>query len=275
MNELQKRVFEVFCQFVNICGDMGVKYYALGGTMLGAVRHKGFIPWDDDVDVGMMREDYELFCKKATDYLPDFYFLQTYKKDAQYPLGTTKLRDSRTTFIETRFKYLKMNHGVYIDIFPLDYYPDSGVEQIKLARKQSVYKYRIRMADNRDGLHSKPAEFFASMYGNLLRLKYPTVGDAVGKRDRLYASIPQSRLIANYYGAWGKKEIVPAEWYGEGASAEFEGLSVTVPKEYDKWLTQVYGDYMQLPPPEKRVSHHHIDLIDLEKPYTYYMGEVN
>lgn len=80
------------------------------------------------------------------------------------------------------------------------------------------------------------------------------------------------RKIANYCGAWGEKEIVPKEWYGEGSLLEFEGLWLNAPKEYDKWLTQVYGDYMKLPPAEKQVTHHYTDIIDLDNSYTKYMG---
>ena len=77
-------------------------------------------------------------------------------------------------------------------------------------------------------------------------------------------------MIASYCGAWRKKEIVPADWYGEGTVLTFEGLRVSAPKEYDKWLTQVYGDYMQLPPEEERVPHHFVDVIDLERSYLDY-----
>lgn len=271
MNDLQKCVFNLFCTFDHICKSLGITYYVMGGTMLGAARHQGFIPWDDDMDVGLLRRDYELFISKAAPLLPDSFFLQTYKTDPEYPLGITKLRDSRTTFIERLYDRLNMNHGVNLDIFPLDYYPENRREQISLERKRSVYKYRIRMALNLDGVHSSITEAAARAYGKLLMFRYPKVSDAVAERDRLYASIPQSGLIANYYGAWKNKEIVPADWYGEGTPLVFEGMTVTAPKEYDKWLTQVYGDYMQLPPPEKRKSDHKLDVIDLEKPYTVYV----
>ena len=84
-------------------------------------------------------------------------------------------------------------------------------------------------------------------------------------------TVPASTMIANYGGAWGKKEIVPASWYGEGTKVMFEGMELKAPAEYDKWLTQVYGDYMQLPPVEKRVGHHYVDAVDLYAPYTQYM----
>jgi len=271
MTELQKCVYDIFCTFRNICDLLGIKYYLMGGTLLGTVRHQGFIPWDDDIDVGIMREEYDVFLTKAQQLLPEYYFLQTYKTDPGYPLGIAKIRDSRTTFIESQLNKLSINHGVYIDVFPLDYYPEISTKQILLDFKRNIYKYRIRQQLHfEDGKHSKIAEAVASVLGKLISLKYPNVSDAVDARDRLYSGMPKSRLIANYYGAWKKKEIVPADWYGEGVPLTFEGVVVRAPKEYKKWLEQVYGNYMELPPVEKRVSHHNIDVIDIKNPYTMY-----
>ena len=104
-----------------------------------------------------------------------------------------------------------------------------------------------------------------------LTLVYPDVKSALDKQNKLFTEATQSRILANYCGAWGKKEIMPAEWYGKGKCIEFEGIQVKAPKEYEKWLTQVYGDYLKLPPVEKRITHHFTELIDLEKPYTEYV----
>ena len=90
-------------------------------------------------------------------------------------------------------------------------------------------------------------------------------------RDSLYKSVPSGKYTVSHGGAWGKKEIVPVDWYGEGTEVTFEGMKVMAPVQYDRWLTQVYGDYMQLPPVEKRVGHHYVDVIDLERSYKEYM----
>ena len=118
--------------FKEICEKHKLDYFLTGGTLLGAVRHKGFIPWDDDIDVGMPREDYETFLRVASSCLPDGIFLQTRKTDPEVPFNFAKLRDSRTTFIETSIKDLDINHGVYIDIFPIDYFPASKFQLILL-----------------------------------------------------------------------------------------------------------------------------------------------
>lgn len=108
----------------------------------------------------------------------------------------------------------------------------------------------------------------------ILACLYPSINSVKKKRELLYSKLSNSALLANLGGAWGIKEIMPASWYGDGVSLEFEGLTIIAPCEYDKWLTHVYGNYMELPPIEKRVGHHYADVIDTEMPYTYYLEKM-
>ena len=119
--------------------------------------------------------------------------------------------------------------------------------------------------------HNKKMPLKCRLIYPWLCIKYPTYKKAIIERERLYTSCTSASRLANHSGAWGAKEIVPAEWYGDGCLMEFEGLTVMCPAEYDKWLGQVYGDYMTLPPVEKRVAHHYVDIIDLEKSYKEYI----
>lgn len=244
--------------FSDVCRQLGLRYYVLGGTMLGAVRHQGFIPWDDDIDVGMLREDYEILLKKGQALLTKGLFLQTFETDPEYPANFAKLRNSGTTFVEASLKKRNIDHGVYIDIFPLDYYPDRKQRWFSIRKK--LLSLRISTTFTVSGM--KPATKLVRL---MTRLLYPTVRGALRRRERLFQSVTHGSQIANHCGAWGKKEIVPAHWYGEGVSMPFEGLTVTLPKEYHLWLTQVYGDYMQLPPEDKRVPHHYVSAFDLTK----------
>ena len=256
-------------EFVRICDELNLRYYVLGGTMLGAVRHKGFIPWDDDIDVGMPRADYEAFLEKAAGFLPANIFLQNYRTDGGYCLNITKLRNVDTTFIEKESRNQEIRHGVFIDIFPLDYYPETKLEELNYRIKRKALAARIGMAF----LWDKKPNPIKEMLKKPLCWIWPDVKDAVIEREKLFCSFPESGMIANFCGAWGDKEIVPAEWYGEGCDLGFEGLTIKAPKEYHKWLTQVYGNYMQLPPIEKQVSHHHTTIIDLDRPYTDYVNK--
>lgn len=259
---------EMLKHFVDICKELNLKYYVWGGTLLGAVRHKGFIPWDDDIDVGMPRKDYNIFMEKAKAFLPEYYFLQNYITDPEYTLGYAKLRDSRTAYIETAFNKKKnMNHGMFIDIFPLDYYPNLKLRQFIYDKRMTVYNKRLR--DSLNIVHSTQLKF--RLYTKIAAFLLPDEHIACEKRDALMSSVKSSNTLANICGAWGKKEYMPIEWIGNGTLLEFEGMKVVAPEYYDKCLTQVYGDYMTLPPVEKRKSHHNVDVVDFDNSYKNYI----
>lgn len=264
LKQLKECELEMLRSFKEICDKLGIKYYILGGTLLGAVRHKGFIPWDDDVDVFIPRKEYEIFLEKAQSLMPEKYFLQTHLTDENYPNNFAKMRDSSTTFIEKTCRHIDMNHGVYIDIFPLDFYPD-GIKGKIFSIKKKLLTWRINRAFDfgKQSLKSKIAAFIST-------LVYPSLKKAVLKREKLYGGVTEGGRVINNSGAWEEKEIVPASWCGEGVPLEFEGLSMRGPDKYDEWLTFVYGDYMALPPEEERVPHHFVEAFDIDKPYTEY-----
>lgn len=118
MNDLQKCQLNILIEFIRLCEEHNLTYYLVGGTCLGAVRHKGFIPWDDDIDVGMPRKDYDKFIQLQKE-IKKPYFIQTYKSDKNYIYNFAKIRDCTTTFIENTFVCHQFNHGVWIDVFQL------------------------------------------------------------------------------------------------------------------------------------------------------------
>ena len=136
MTDIQKVELDMLRNFVQICDALGLTYYLVCGSALGAVKYKGFIPWDDDVDVALPRADYERFCDQAPDFLPEGIFLQNFRTDHAYPRIYSKLRNSSTTYIEKTTKHIKMNHGAFIDIFPLDGYPSSEKDIVCLKDKR-------------------------------------------------------------------------------------------------------------------------------------------
>lgn len=269
LKKLKECEKNMLATFVEICNRHNIKYFLQGGTLLGAVRHSGFIPWDDDVDVSLMREDYDKFIRVAQKELPSYYFLQTKDTDPQYPNNFAKIRDSRTTFIETGSKNLKINHGAYIDIFPLDYYPDGFKAKI-FEIKKKILTWRINTAFYLPNmsLKSKVATLISCIV-------YPSRRRAIEKREELFRRVPPTKRLINNSGAWREKEIIPAKWFEKTADLTFEGIKTVSSYEYDKWLTFVYGDYMTLPPESERVGHHYTEVVDLDKPYTYYMNEVD
>ena len=265
--------FEMLEEVIKCCNVLKIKVYLDGGTALGAVRHQGFIPWDDDIDVGMLRKDFEIFISEGQRYLPKYLFLQSRLSEPNFLCNFAKIRDSRTTFIESSQRQLKINHGVYIDVFPLDYYPENSVERDRIQKKLRVLNLRVRQEftlpeENRG---TRLLEIWRKFGGDVLKLRYPSVSKVLDLRETIYKSVKPSSYLVNYCGAWGNKEVFPTEWLEEGTIANFEGLSVNIPKEYDKYLRHIYGDYMQLPPENMRVSHHYTEIIDLDKPYTDYI----
>lgn len=272
LKSLQQVELKILEQFINICHKEQLQYYVLGGTMLGAVRHKGFIPWDDDIDVALPRKDYEKFLDVAQKYLSKNYFLQTYITDNGIPWNYAKIRDSNTTFIQKSLSKCNINHGVYIDVFVLDYYPTHKIESIFFDIYNRLLTFRIRSTTySSNKKYTILENIVRKIISSVLKIIYPNTVSVLKKRDKLFKSIKKSSLLANHCGFWGKKEIVPIDWYGKGIDMQFENLIVKVPEYYDKWLTQVYGNYMQLPPKEKQITHHRTDVIDLENSYTKYV----
>lgn len=272
IEQLKNCELDILRHYIIACLELNVSYYLLGGTMLGAVRHGGFIPWDDDIDVAMPRKDYEIFIHKGQALLPDNLFIQTHETDPEFPAAYAKIRNSDTTFIESGLRNRKINHGVWIDVFPLDYYPKDPNRRLILRNRWNRYSFRIaracysRTPQNEKSSLIKKAE--REIRALLYSIMLPDVEGTILKREKMIKSEPESGFYVNWSGAWGKKEVAPVSWFGAGVTLKFEDIYCMVPAEYDKWLKQVYGNYMQFPPEEKRISHHYVDKIDLNKPYT-------
>ena len=256
--------------FIEVCQSEGLRWYLLGGTALGAVRHGGFIPWDDDIDVGLPRKDYEAFLSVAQKYLPPSYFLQCLATEKNCPFNFAKLRDSGTTFIEASAQNIAMNHGVYIDIFPLDGYLPHKYQKRAAKYKRMLLARRIEAAFS---LPKKKVKLKHILFTALSYVVYPGWRGALKKRERLFQKYDYDLCdtVANYCCAWAEKEIMPKAWFGKGVEGNFDGIPVVLPEQTHQYLSQLYGDYMMPPPPEKRQGHHYCTVIDLDRPYTDYV----
>lgn len=266
MNELQQTEFEILKYFDRICTQLKLSYFLVCGSALGAVKYGGFIPWDDDIDVAMYREDYAVFIEKAPELLPEHLFLQNFCSEPAFPQIFSKLRDSRTTYIEKTAARLPINQGVFIDIFPLDGYPDGRMERIRLEFCKRIYGSMLLAAFDvpNMGLQklwrwlgcTKKTAKIAAAFDCMIR-RYPTANSAV---------------ICNHGNWQGQLEYAPSWYYSKGINASFEGLSVRIPEHYHEYLTQKYGDYTKDLPKEKQVGHHYYEVLDCKRPYTMYIA---
>lgn len=254
LDELKKIELDMLVFIDQFCRDNSLRYYLCGGTLLGAVRHKGFIPWDDDIDIFMPRPDYE----KAIVLLKDSkkYHLMS-SSDTGYYYNWGKLVDRRTILNEQGIESID-DMGVYIDIFPLDGMPCSKEEcedHFKLLDRQRkiVASFSIGRPHFRKNLYC----YFSNWIQYIVNKDRDVCSEQKKYLDlAMRYAYDESENVYATGGAYKEKDIFPQNWVSDGISLEFEGRNFKVPLEYDKYLKQLYGDYMILPPKEKQISHH-------------------
>lgn len=264
VEEIHSRLLLMLKSLHDICISNNIIYYMIGGTALGARRHGGFIPWDDDIDIGMPRPDYERFSKLGRDKFPDFLERRWYKNTADSPFQFIKLIDNRTTLKE--FQYDDYVEGLYIDIFPLDgVKPDSFFESLRRRSIWLQHSLIIRRCSTLEG---------TSYLGKIARkvikkISMKKLHDRLEK-TLLKVSYADSVLVANFLGAWREREIMDKRLFGTPALYRFEDSSFFAPEKIDDYLTRLYGDFMTPPPPEKQVLRHNYSLLDFNMPYREY-----
>ena len=264
--ELHSRLLNMAKSFHKFCQENGLNYYILGGTCLGARRHKGFIPWDDDMDIGMPRKDYEKLIELQTS-LPYYLELRYYENTPNSPMHFIKLIDNRSTLIEPRYNdYVE---GLYIDIFPLDSAKNgykNWFERLRWCRiwyLQGLIIYH-RMTEEPTSLLKKVVKSYARKLNfDLLHNKLEKA--MTRNRDE------NSAYIANFLGAWQIKEIVPREVMGTPKLYRFEDIQLYGPEQIDRYLKHLYGDYMALPKEEDRVFKHAYIMLDFNLPYREFL----
>lgn len=263
---------EILKEFEKVCNQLNLRYFCIYGTVLGAIRHKGYIPWDDDIDVGMPRKDYEIFMDKAQDLLPENYFVQNFRKEKEYLNPFGKLRKSDTTFIETASQSENINHGIYIDIFPLDGYPVGKIKEFMFKWKRIVYDSYIYSERGKEQLQQANVKTkLVRRIGRILAGKL-TPWEAVKKKDEMVREVDYDMvdIVGCMVDDNPTKEAMPKAYFGNGVEVKFEGTTIRVPENWDGYLTHTYGDYMQLPPEEERHPLHVCEVIDFDRPYSYY-----
>ena len=257
IKEVQNIELEILLEFDRICKEAGLTYQLFSGTLLGAIRHQGFIPWDDDIDVAMMRKDYEIIWKIAKENLGQEYFLQTTETDQNYVNPFAKIRKNGTVVKERLVENVDMHHGIYMDIFPMDFVkPKKRMGYLQL----SLLTYFRDLKKHRaQGIRDK--ESFIQR-----RLSDPMVNRGIKAALNLFAKRGTehiSDLVFNNTKELYDDYALKKETFEDIISGEFEGYSFPIPKNYDEELTIYYGDYMKLPKKEDQSPHHNIVEIKL------------
>ena len=257
LGELHTQQLRALDAIDRLCSAHGIDYVLLYGSLLGAVRHGGFIPWDDDVDIGMKRSEYDRFAAIASRELDDGFFLQTHESDAGYPLSFAKVRVDGTSFLEPGFANSRFHNGIYVDVFPLDSAPNSAwARRVHANVLRLVKTAALSRSDNVRASGLARAVVYTSL--RVLTRPFP-LSTLMGWQDRVasaFNSMPSDRLVSNG-GPYGyARETFPASIMSGSATLAFEGRSVPGPAEWDKYLSHLYGNYRELPPEHERIARH-------------------
>lgn len=253
LKQIQAIQQELIQEVTRICRKCGIHFNMVGGTMLGAIRHKGHIPWDDDADIGFLRTEYEKFreaCKSELDH--DKYYLQDLRSTEGYRWGYGKLRRKGTEFLRLNQEFMPYEQGIFIDLMPFDNVPDGwllrrvhfiqcflyrklfwsevGSRTEKNPWKRTAYKFMRRI----------PMKFVIRNYQNFI-----DVGQRKKTRLVRILTFPTPKGVYGY----------EREWYTQLSMYRFGNMMLPGARDYDSYLRVKYGDYMNLPPAEKRKIH--------------------
>lgn len=250
IKETQEILLSVMIDFDAFCRKEGLNYYMIGGTMLGAYRHHGFIPWDDDIDVGMTRDEYEKFIKKSTSF-DSKYCIKNYRvsNDCDYVITRIYIPN---VFIDNPFsKYSKVDKRLYFDIFPLDYAPsETGLQELQRGTiKKLKYKMSLMDLKSYDRNFAKTAAKFA--VAKFMSINRRNILTSLDSEMRKYGNSDFLCSMASQYSY--ERQLFSTDVYGTPKEYDFEGHKFFGPQKAEEYLSQLYGkDYMQLPPVDKR-----------------------
>ena len=261
LSDLQKAELSVFKVFDAICRKHNISYYLTGGTLLGAVRHKGFIPWDDDIDIAITRKNYIQFAKVVKSDLPENIYFSTFDTPGHIWL-VPRLIDKNTHFYLNNATD-KKTIGAWMDILIIDGIPDPGFKRsvMKAFYLLARMLYQFSNFSTAVNLHRKGRpwyEYAAIRFAQLTHIEKILNPKAMGHFYDWVCSwndLDRCNYGAALSGAIQFKETCPKEWFGEGKPVEFEGMIVNGYDDSDKFLTYIYGDYMTPPPMDERNKH--------------------
>lgn len=267
LNPLQIKLLDMLKWFHDFCVNNNIRYYVAYGTMLGAARHRGFIPWDDDIDVVVPRPDYEKLCGLLGDRQYEYFYLETvHSHNKDYLYGYAKLYDTRTTMIEhTRNDVVR---GVFIDVFPLDGIGNNINEFKKQYKKIDVINMLLASRICAIRMERNFLKNLAIMLARVVPSVVFNEKKVLVYLDKLCSSYGYNqKYIANCMSTYRSRDIMKKEIFGNPTLYKFENIEVYGPENYDAYLEYLYHDWRKLPPIDKRHATHDFIGLDLNKSY--------
>ena len=261
LSKLQEAELKIFKEFVRICDEQNLKYFIWGGSFLGAIRHKGFIPWDDDIDVAMPRPDFEKFLKIAPSILPEDMYVSTYKRGKEHITLVAQIFNKKKEFVLNNATK-KVETGAWVDILVIDGAPNPGLKRkifgikymyYRMMNQFSLFEEVVNLNKKRPWYENAAIKF--AQISRIEKLLNPVkIGDRFHKLLKTN-DYNTCEYIATFMGAKKMGEIMPKRYVGEGKPCQFEDMVVNGPDDYDPYLKHIYGDYMTLPPESDRNRH--------------------
>ncbi|MDR0980243.1 MAG: LicD family protein [Methanocalculaceae archaeon] len=263
LRKLQLVELLILLEVNRICEKHSIRYILTGGTLLGAVRHQGFIPWDDDIDIAMPKEEYEKFLSVCSTELTHPFYLLNSQTERNYVYPFLKICLNDTIALERCLAQIPMHKGVWIDIFPYDNFPDGKISALMYLFLRKYFLSSMSVLRNYFPTTSGLRKFYR--YCATLPIRYLSDDRLVSFRERVcshYNTQQTKQKIAAAFSA--KTDIMDADIFDDVTSLPFEGFFFPVPVKYHDVLTNLYGDYMTLPSEDKRQNHGLLE-IDLGK----------
>lgn len=249
MDSVKKIEIEMLSFIDQICRENNIKYFLDSGTLLGAIRHQGFIPWDDDVDIALFREDYDKLVSLLKNH-PKYRAI-TYD-NSTYTFPFAKIIDT-TTWVKIEKFNVYSDLGIYIDLFPIDNIPDSNLKRKIFFNKIWFGRKAINYVTVED--KSLLTKFYQKQLKKIFDyIGYRNINNFIDSECRKYTTV-KSNNITTILGSFKKEKILEKEWFSDMKYVKFENLKLPIPIGYDKYLKVLYGDYMKLPPVEEQCGH--------------------
>lgn len=260
---LQLEELDILLQFKIVCDQLHLKYYLTAGTLLGAVRHKGFIPWDDDVDIAMPRRDYDIFMHSASSLLPSNLIIQEYRTEPKFPYYFAKIRKLGTYVEEPILRSIAMEQGIYIDIFPLDSCPDREKDARLFFKLIELLDCALLGRNAPEFICGYEKFYMVFLWKVLIRMPNARLFEIREKIRKIAGKRSSGKYLCTVGGHHGyPRETYLKEWFSDSCEMAFEEKMFPVPSGWHSILTNMYGDYNILPD-EASQSGHFVNEIEM------------